>query len=111
MGGVAAAAPSESDRLRKANTNAAAPKPATTAPAIIQVRAREPLRDVCPKLLCVPPGGELTAAPTGMASWQGLTLAALEAQGWERPAALRVLTQRYAEHMMAGEPVHTWPLG
>jgi hypothetical protein len=27
-----------------------------------------------------------------------------------RPAALREMTLRYAEHMHTNEPVHTWPL-
>ena len=44
------------------------------------------------------------------ATWQVDTLARLEAQGWDRAGALRVLTGRYLEHMDTGEPVHTWPV-
>jgi len=44
------------------------------------------------------------------ATWQVRTAAALEARGADRPAALAGLVERYADHMEAGAPVHTWPL-
>ena len=30
--------------------------------------------------------------------------------GVDRAEALRLMTQRYIEHMHANEPVHTWPV-
>jgi gamma-glutamyl:cysteine ligase YbdK (ATP-grasp superfamily) len=46
------------------------------------------------------------------ASWQIATVAALaERSGADRPEALRLMTQRYIEHMHTNEPVHTWPEG
>ena len=44
------------------------------------------------------------------AAWQIATVAALtERCGGARPEALRLMTQRYIEHMHTNEPVHTWP--
>ncbi len=44
------------------------------------------------------------------AAWQIATVAALtERTGAERPEALRLMTERYIEHMHGNEPVHTWP--
>jgi len=44
------------------------------------------------------------------AAWQIATTAALtERGGAGRPEALRLMTQRYIEHMHTNEPVHTWP--
>ncbi|HEY3952030.1 MAG TPA: glutamate--cysteine ligase [Streptosporangiaceae bacterium] len=45
----------------------------------------------------------------GGAAWQTATVAALtEHSGMDRAEALRVMTQRYIEHMHTNEPVHTW---
>ncbi len=44
------------------------------------------------------------------AAWQIGTVAALTGLGADRPEALRLMTQRYIEHMHANEPVHTWPV-
>jgi gamma-glutamyl:cysteine ligase YbdK (ATP-grasp superfamily) len=44
------------------------------------------------------------------ATWQIATVAALtQRSGADRPEALRLMTQRYIEHMHTNEPVHTWP--
>ena len=43
------------------------------------------------------------------ASWQRDTVAALEAGGLDRSAALREMTVRYRELMHANDPVHSWP--
>jgi len=44
------------------------------------------------------------------ASWQMATTAALtEDRGIGREEALRLMTQRYIEHMHTNAPVHTWP--
>ena len=44
------------------------------------------------------------------AAWQISTVAALaEDDGADRPEALRLMTQRYIDHMHTNEPVHTWP--
>jgi gamma-glutamyl:cysteine ligase YbdK (ATP-grasp superfamily) len=43
------------------------------------------------------------------AAWQIATVAALERGGAERPEALRLMTERYIEHMHSNEPVHNWP--
>ena len=44
------------------------------------------------------------------AAWQMGAVAALtEHGGADRPEALRLMTQRYIEHMHTNEPVHTWP--
>jgi gamma-glutamylcysteine synthetase len=44
------------------------------------------------------------------AAWQIATVAGLsEHRGVERAEALRLMTQRYIEHMHANKPVHTWP--
>jgi hypothetical protein len=43
------------------------------------------------------------------ASWQLDTVAALEAGGADRPAALRGMLGRYLEFSTANEPVHDWP--
>jgi gamma-glutamyl:cysteine ligase YbdK (ATP-grasp superfamily) len=44
------------------------------------------------------------------AAWQMATVAAItEHDGAERPEALRLMTERYIEHMHTNEPVHTWP--
>jgi gamma-glutamyl:cysteine ligase YbdK (ATP-grasp superfamily) len=46
------------------------------------------------------------------AAWQIATVSALsERAGAGRPAALRLMTQRYIEHMHTNEPVHSWPVG
>jgi gamma-glutamyl:cysteine ligase YbdK (ATP-grasp superfamily) len=46
------------------------------------------------------------------AAWQTATVAALTRHdGAGRPEALRLMTQRYIEHMHTNEPVHTWPEG
>jgi gamma-glutamyl:cysteine ligase YbdK (ATP-grasp superfamily) len=45
------------------------------------------------------------------AAWQIGTVATLtEHGGADRLEALRLMTQRYIEHMHTNEPVHTWPL-
>ncbi len=45
------------------------------------------------------------------AAWQIATVRALSQDGGvDRAEALRLMTQRYVEHMHANEPVHTWPL-
>jgi hypothetical protein len=45
------------------------------------------------------------------AAWQIATVGALsQDSGADRAEALRLMTQRYVEHMHANEPVHTWPL-
>ncbi len=45
------------------------------------------------------------------AAWQIATVAALtERSGAGRPEALRLMTQRYIEHMHTNVPVHTWPV-
>jgi gamma-glutamyl:cysteine ligase YbdK (ATP-grasp superfamily) len=44
------------------------------------------------------------------AAWQIGTVAALAEGGASRPEALRLMTQRYIEHMHTNEPVHTWPV-
>jgi len=44
------------------------------------------------------------------ASWQIGEVAALTSAGASRHEALRVMTQRYIEHMHTNQPVHTWPL-
>jgi gamma-glutamyl:cysteine ligase YbdK (ATP-grasp superfamily) len=44
------------------------------------------------------------------ASWQVATAGALARRnGGGRGEALRMMTQRYTEHMHANDPVHTWP--
>jgi hypothetical protein len=44
------------------------------------------------------------------AAWQAAMVRRLqEAPGVDRPEALRLMTQRYIEHMHTNEPVHTWP--
>ena len=43
------------------------------------------------------------------AAWQIATVGALTENGADRPEALRLMTQRYIEHMHSNEPVHTWP--
>ena len=46
------------------------------------------------------------------ASWQVATCHALEeAHALDRYEALRLMTQRYIEHMHTNAPVHTWPIG
>jgi hypothetical protein len=45
------------------------------------------------------------------ATWQTRTVRHLEAdRGFARPAALREMTRRYAEHARDGAPVHEWPI-
>ena len=45
------------------------------------------------------------------AAWQKATVAALSSHGAaDRGEALRLMTQRYIEHMHTNEPVHTWPI-
>jgi gamma-glutamyl:cysteine ligase YbdK (ATP-grasp superfamily) len=49
------------------------------------------------------------AGRTG-AAWQIGTVSAItERTGADREEALRLMTQRYIEHMHANQPVHTWP--
>ncbi len=43
------------------------------------------------------------------ASWQIGAVASLSDRGDDRLGALRLMTQRYIEHMHANAPVHTWP--
>ncbi|OIK06562.1 glutamate--cysteine ligase [Streptomyces monashensis] len=45
------------------------------------------------------------------ASWQAATFHQALEQGLTREAALAATTRRYAELMLAGEPVHMWPVG
>jgi hypothetical protein len=42
------------------------------------------------------------------ATWQSRTVHSL---GADRPEALRLMVQRYIEHMHTNAPVHTWPIG
>ena len=43
------------------------------------------------------------------AAWQSATVAALSNHGAaDRPEALRLMTQRYIEHMHTNDPVHAW---
>jgi gamma-glutamyl:cysteine ligase YbdK (ATP-grasp superfamily) len=44
------------------------------------------------------------------AGWQIATTARLAEHGASRQDALRLMTQRYIEHMHTNDPVHTWPL-
>jgi hypothetical protein len=45
------------------------------------------------------------------AAWQTGTVAAItEHSGTDRQEALRLMTQRYIDHMHTNEPVHTWPI-
>jgi gamma-glutamyl:cysteine ligase YbdK (ATP-grasp superfamily) len=45
------------------------------------------------------------------AAWQAGTVAAISEHGsTDRHEALRLMTQRYIEHMHSNEPVHTWPV-
>jgi gamma-glutamyl:cysteine ligase YbdK (ATP-grasp superfamily) len=45
------------------------------------------------------------------ASWQSATVAAITEHGsTDRPEALRLMTQRYIDHMHTNNPVHTWPV-
>ena len=45
------------------------------------------------------------------AAWQKATVAALSNHGAaDRSEALRLMTQRYIDHMHTNEPVHTWPI-
>jgi len=43
------------------------------------------------------------------AGWQIAAVSALAEHGASRQDALRMMTQRYVEHMHTNEPVHTWP--
>jgi len=44
------------------------------------------------------------------AAWQIDTVAALtQRSGADRPGTLRLMTQRYIEHMHTNQPVHSWP--
>ena len=43
------------------------------------------------------------------AAWQIATVGALTENGADRREALRLMTQRYIEHMHSNEPAHTWP--
>jgi hypothetical protein len=46
------------------------------------------------------------------AAWQIATARKLEdGSALERPEILRLMTQRYIEHMHTNAPVHTWPVG
>jgi gamma-glutamyl:cysteine ligase YbdK (ATP-grasp superfamily) len=45
------------------------------------------------------------------AAWQIATVSALDQRGGaDRAEALRLMTQRYIDHMHTNEPVHTWPV-
>jgi hypothetical protein len=45
------------------------------------------------------------------AAWQKATVATLSNHGAaDRGEALRLMTQRYIDHMHTNEPVHTWPI-
>ncbi|WP_214404080.1 glutamate-cysteine ligase family protein [Pseudonocardia lacus] len=44
------------------------------------------------------------------AHWQVETVRAMQRAGSNRVAALRRMALRYADHMHANEPVHTWPI-
>jgi len=44
------------------------------------------------------------------ASWQVATFHQALERGLDRDAALAATTRRYCELMLAGEPVHTWPV-
>jgi len=43
------------------------------------------------------------------AAWQIGMVEALSEKGADRAESLRLMTQRYIEHMHTNEPVHTWP--
>jgi gamma-glutamyl:cysteine ligase YbdK (ATP-grasp superfamily) len=43
------------------------------------------------------------------AAWQVATVDTLTRRGTSRDEALRLMTQRYIEHMHTNEPVHSWP--
>ena len=46
------------------------------------------------------------------AAWQVATCGAIEEKhALDRHEALRLMTQRYIEHMHTNEPVHTWAVG
>jgi gamma-glutamyl:cysteine ligase YbdK (ATP-grasp superfamily) len=45
------------------------------------------------------------------AAWQIAAVAGLTERGQTRPEALRLMTERYIEHMHTNDPVHTWPHG
>jgi gamma-glutamyl:cysteine ligase YbdK (ATP-grasp superfamily) len=45
------------------------------------------------------------------AAWQIATVAALDQRGGtDRQEALRLMIERYIDHMHSNEPVHTWPV-
>ncbi|MFJ1901942.1 MULTISPECIES: glutamate-cysteine ligase family protein [unclassified Streptomyces] len=48
---------------------------------------------------------------TNGASWQADTYHRARESGLGRDAALAAMTRRYAELMLGGEPVHSWPVG
>jgi gamma-glutamyl:cysteine ligase YbdK (ATP-grasp superfamily) len=52
--------------------------------------------------------GRCVARRTG-ALWQRRMVAGLERPGMQRRAALRAMLRQYREHMLSGDPVHTWP--
>ncbi|MDX6353809.1 MAG: hypothetical protein QOF98_712 [Streptomyces sp.] len=47
---------------------------------------------------------------TNGAEWQAAVFHDLLERGLDRRAALAAMTLRYQEHMLGGEPVHTWPV-
>ncbi|MGA8327805.1 MAG: glutamate--cysteine ligase, partial [Mycobacterium sp.] len=51
--------------------------------------------------------GRVRAGRNG-ATWQVVTVRALEKRGVDRPAALAEMLRRYCDHMHSNEPVHTW---
>lgn len=54
--------------------------------------------------------GRVRTRQTG-ARWQTSAVHRLEERsGLDRPAALREMTRRYAEHARTGAPVHEWPV-
>jgi hypothetical protein len=64
--------------------------------------------EVRDRLLGVIEGRCITGA--NGAQWQVETVGALHAAGLGRADALRRMALRYADHMHANEPVHTWPV-
>jgi gamma-glutamyl:cysteine ligase YbdK (ATP-grasp superfamily) len=47
---------------------------------------------------------------TNGAEWQAAVFHDLVDRGLDRRPALAAMTQRYQEHMLGGQPVHTWPV-
>ncbi|MEV6013453.1 glutamate--cysteine ligase [Streptomyces sp. NPDC051976] len=47
---------------------------------------------------------------TNGAEWQAEVFHRMLDRGLDRPAALAAMTRTYREHMLAGDPVHAWPV-